>query len=157
MFTPAKVETFTSVTRRVQNADGTTNVHKPSIALDDAINAWAAETGVVILSTALTAFSVVEHGANDTVVRRTVTVSQVVYLPEAAYYEREARIRSAAMVEGGAPTCSCGPRPTPVSDTQEARASRKPEIKPIVENEAGFPPEMRIVDIDELGAGEFEL
>jgi len=73
-----------------------------------------------VLSTSIDSFSIVENvKGTKTVVRRTVTVSQVVYMEESEYLRREAGIRAAAMSDGKqSPTESA---PIAVPEVDEAR------------------------------------
>lgn len=127
-FVPASVKTFTSTTKRIQTPDGRSSIEKPKVSLDDQINDWAKENQVVIISTAVTGFSVLERGPGDAAVRRTVCISQVVYLPEAAYFERESRIRAGAM----GTTCGCHDAPVASVDAEPA------------DTDAGGPDDLRI-------------
>lgn len=130
-FTPSMVKTFTSTTKRIQTPDGRSSVEKPQVSLDDQINSWAKDNRVVILGTSVTGFSVLERGPGDSAVRRHVCISQVVYLPEEAYFEREARIRSLTSGSGG---CQCG---------QIASVAAEP-----VDTDAGGPDELPIQQIN---------
>jgi len=108
----ASVKTFTTTTTRIVKPDGTTDLRKPKISLDEQINTWVTENRAMILHSSITGFIASEQ-VGEGIARHTIHTAQVVYMDVDGYYEREAAVSAEVAKRSGGNSCKCKPAESP--------------------------------------------